>query len=58
MALLDDWAGPRSSVTANGVHAGGVPCSRYYSVSEAMAAPPVVGVACCRPFATARARSR
>ena len=43
MALLDDWAGPRSAAECEAaMHAGGVPCSRYYSVSEAMAAPPVV----------------
>ena len=43
MALLDDWAGPRSAADCEAaMHAGGVPCSRYYSVREAMAAPPVV----------------
>jgi CoA:oxalate CoA-transferase len=43
MALLDDWAGPRSAAECEAaMHAGGVPCSRYYSVREAMAAPPVV----------------
>lgn len=43
MALLDDWAGPRSAAECEAaMNAGGVPCSRYYSVHEAMAAPPVV----------------
>lgn len=43
MALLDDWAGLRSAVECEeAMNAGGVPCSRYFSVREAMAAPPVV----------------
>jgi crotonobetainyl-CoA:carnitine CoA-transferase CaiB-like acyl-CoA transferase len=43
MALLDDWAGPRSAAECEAaMNAGGVPCSRYFSVREAMAAPPVV----------------
>lgn len=43
MALLDDWAAPRSAAECEAaMHAGGVPCSRYFSVREAMAAPPIV----------------
>ena len=43
MALLDDWAGPRSAAECEAaMNAGGVPCSRYFSVREAMAAPPVL----------------
>jgi len=43
MALLDEWAGPRSAADCEAaMHAGGVPCSRYYSVREAMDSPPVV----------------
>jgi crotonobetainyl-CoA:carnitine CoA-transferase CaiB-like acyl-CoA transferase len=43
MALLDDWAGTRSAADCEAaMTAGGVPCSRYRSVREAMAAPPVV----------------
>ena len=43
MALLDDWAGTRSAAECEAaMHQGGVPCSRYQSVREAMAAPPVV----------------
>jgi CoA:oxalate CoA-transferase len=43
MALLDDWAGPQSAADCEAaMNAGGVPCSRYYSVREAMDAPPVV----------------
>ena len=43
MALLDDWAGPQSAADCEAaMNAGGVPCSRYYSVREAMDSPPVV----------------
>lgn len=43
MALLDDWAAPRSAAECEAaMNAGGVPCSRYYSVREAMDSPPVV----------------
>ncbi len=42
MGLLDDWAGPRSAADCEAaMNAGGVPCSRYFSVREAMQAPPV-----------------
>lgn len=42
MALLDDWAGPQSAADCEAaMHAGGVPCSRYHSVREAMESPPV-----------------
>ncbi len=44
MALLDDWAGPQSAAECEAaMNAGGVPCSRYFSVKEAMALPPVAG---------------
>lgn len=37
MDLLDDWAAERSAAECEGIMtAGGVPCSRYYSVREAM----------------------
>lgn len=43
MALLDDWAGDRSAEACEAaMNEGGVPCSRYYSVKEAMQSPPVV----------------
>lgn len=43
MALLDEWASTRSAADCEAaMHGGGVPCSRYYSVREAMNAPPVV----------------
>lgn len=43
MALLDDWAGSRTADECEAaMHAGGVPCSRYCSVREAMQSPPVV----------------
>ncbi len=42
MALLDDWAGPRTAAECEAaMNAGGVPCSRYYSVREAMDSPPI-----------------
>jgi crotonobetainyl-CoA:carnitine CoA-transferase CaiB-like acyl-CoA transferase len=44
MALLDDWAGPQSAAECEAaMNAGGVPCSRYFSVKEAMQLPPVAG---------------
>jgi len=37
MDLLDEWAGARSAAECEAIMtAGGVPCSRYYSVREAM----------------------
>jgi len=43
MALLDDWAATRSAADCEAaMNAGGVPCSRYYSVREAMQSPPIV----------------
>jgi crotonobetainyl-CoA:carnitine CoA-transferase CaiB-like acyl-CoA transferase len=37
MGLLDDWAGARSAAECEAIMtAAGVPCSRYYSVREAM----------------------
>ncbi|GAP37916.1 CoA transferase [Piscinibacter sakaiensis] len=43
MALLDDWAGDRSAAECEeAMHRGGVPCSRYLSVGQAMQLPPVV----------------
>jgi CoA:oxalate CoA-transferase len=43
MALLDEWAGPRSAAECEAtMNAGGVPCSRYFSVREAMQLPPTV----------------
>lgn len=43
MALLDDWAGELSAAECEeAMHAGGVPCSRYLSVGQAMQLPPVV----------------
>jgi crotonobetainyl-CoA:carnitine CoA-transferase CaiB-like acyl-CoA transferase len=42
MALLDDWAGPRSAADCEAaMTAGGVPCSRYFTVREAMQLPPI-----------------
>jgi crotonobetainyl-CoA:carnitine CoA-transferase CaiB-like acyl-CoA transferase len=42
MALLDDWAGPRSAADCEAaMNAGGVPCSRYFTVREAMDLPPI-----------------
>ena len=43
MALLDDWAGELSAAECEeAMHKGGVPCSRYLSVGQAMQLPPVV----------------
>ena len=43
MALLDGWAGTRSAAECEvAMHAGGVPCSRYFTVGEAMQLPPMV----------------
>lgn len=43
MALLDDWAGERSAAECEeAMHAGGVPCSRYLSIGQAMQLPPIV----------------
>jgi crotonobetainyl-CoA:carnitine CoA-transferase CaiB-like acyl-CoA transferase len=43
MALLDDWAGPRSAADCEAaLNVGGVPCSRYFTVREAMQLPPIV----------------
>ena len=42
MALLDDWAATRSAAECEALmNAGGVPCSRYFSVREAMQLPPI-----------------
>ena len=43
MALLDEWASHRSAQECEAImNAGGVPCSRYFSIKEAMQAPPIV----------------
>jgi crotonobetainyl-CoA:carnitine CoA-transferase CaiB-like acyl-CoA transferase len=43
MGLLDDWAGTRSAAECEAaMHAGGVPCSRYNTVGEAMQLPPML----------------
>lgn len=43
MALLDEWAGHRNAQECESImNAGGVPCSRYFSIKEAMQAPPIV----------------
>ncbi len=43
MAELDDWAADRSAAECEALmNAGGVPCSRYFSVRDAMQSPPVV----------------
>jgi CoA:oxalate CoA-transferase len=43
MAELDDWAADRSAAECEALmNAGGVPCSRYFSVCDAMQSPPVV----------------
>jgi crotonobetainyl-CoA:carnitine CoA-transferase CaiB-like acyl-CoA transferase len=43
MGLLDDWAGELSAAECEeAMHAGGVPCSRYLSVGQAMQLPPIV----------------
>lgn len=43
MQLLDDWAAPQTSADCEAaMHAAGVPCSRYYTVREAMQLPPLV----------------
>jgi len=43
MAELDAWAGDKAADECEAaMNAGGVPCSRYYSVKEAMRSPPVV----------------
>jgi len=42
MGLLDDWAATRSAAECEAqMNAGGVPCSRYFSVREAMQLPPI-----------------
>ena len=42
MALLDDWAAPRSAVECEAIlQRAGVPSSRYLSVREALEVPPV-----------------
>ncbi len=43
MALLDEWAGDRSAKECEAImNQGGVPCSRYFTIKEAMQAPPIV----------------
>jgi len=43
MDLLDEWAAPQSAADCEAaMNAAGVPCSRYFSVREAMQLPPVV----------------
>ncbi|NBU87593.1 MAG: CoA transferase [Betaproteobacteria bacterium] len=43
MALLDEWAGDRSAEECEAImNQGGVPCSRYFTIKEAMQAPPIV----------------
>ena len=43
MALLDEWAGTRTATACEDIlNAAGVPCSRYFTVREAMQLPPVV----------------
>ncbi|WP_205758049.1 CoA transferase, partial [Lactobacillus crispatus] len=43
MGLLDEWAGTRSAAACEGIlGAAGVPCSRYFTVREAMQLPPIV----------------
>ena len=43
MALLDEWAGDRSAKECEAImNQGGVPCSRYFTIKEAMKAPPIV----------------
>jgi crotonobetainyl-CoA:carnitine CoA-transferase CaiB-like acyl-CoA transferase len=43
MALLDEWAADRSAEECESImNEGGVPCSRYFTVKEAMQAPPIV----------------
>jgi len=42
MQLLDDWAGPQSAAECEAaMNAAGVPCSRYFTVREAMQLPPL-----------------
>ncbi len=43
MQLLDDWAADRSAAQCEAeMNAAGVPCSRYFTVREAMKLPPLV----------------
>ncbi len=43
MALLDEWAAERSAEECESImNQGGVPCSRYFTVKEAMHSPPIV----------------
>ncbi|MDB5819557.1 MAG: carnitine dehydratase [Rhizobacter sp.] len=43
MTLLDDWAADRSAEDCEAtLGAAGVPCSRYFSIGEAMQMPPIV----------------
>jgi CoA:oxalate CoA-transferase len=42
MDLLDDWAATRTAEECEDIlNAAGVPCSRYFTVKEAMALPPI-----------------
>ena len=43
MGLLDDWAADRTAAECEAkMNAAGVPCSRYFTVREAMQLPPLV----------------
>jgi len=43
MALLDEWAGQKTAEECEAIlNAGGVPCSRYFTVGEAMNQPQVI----------------
>jgi CoA:oxalate CoA-transferase len=43
MGLLDEWAAPQTAADCEAaMNAAGVPCSRYFTVREAMQLPPLV----------------